>query len=150
MSDTVFILNGPNLNLLGLREPSIYGRATLDDLRRACAGWADDLGLKSDFRQSNNEGDLIDWLQEARSGAEVVILNAAAFTHTSVALRDAVLGAELDVIEVHLSNIHAREPFRHQSHISPVARGIIMGLGARGYRLALMAARDLIDQKRKD
>ncbi|MGS1017207.1 type II 3-dehydroquinate dehydratase [Allosphingosinicella humi] len=138
---TVFVLNGPNLNLLGTREPEIYGADTLDDIAGRLEDQAQALGLAIDMRQSNHEGHLIDWLHEAnRAGAKAVILNAGAYTHTSIALRDAIKGVAVPVIEVHLSNPHARESFRHVSHIAPVARGTIAGFGAEGYALALDAA----------
>jgi 3-dehydroquinate dehydratase-2 len=137
----VMVLNGPNLNLLGTREPEVYGSATLDDIAADLEDRARDLGLSIDLRQSNHEGHLIDWLHEAQArNARAVILNAGAFTHTSVALHDAVKAIRTPVFEVHLSNPHAREAFRHHSYISPVARGAIVGLGALGYRLALDAA----------
>jgi 3-dehydroquinate dehydratase-2 len=138
---TIYVLNGPNLNLLGLREPEIYGSDTLDDIAGRLEDRARELGVAVDVRQSNHEGHLIDWLHEARAEqAKAVILNAGAFTHTSIALHDAVLAIGLPVIEVHLSNPAAREPFRHHSHISRAARGTICGLGALGYELALDAA----------
>ena len=140
----VYVLNGPNLNLLGTREPDIYGSDTLDDIAGMLDDRAQALGLTIDLRQSNHEGHLIDWLHEARSkGAAAVILYAGALTHTSVALYDAIKAINVPVIEVHLSNPHAREPFRHHSFISPVARGVIAGFGAKSYVLALEAAADL-------
>lgn len=140
-SALVFVLNGPNLNLLGTREPDIYGRDTLDDIAARLDDRAREIGLEVDLRQSNHEGHLIDWLHEAASrDALAVILNAAGFTHTSVALRDAIKAVPTPVIEVHLSNPHARESFRHRSHVSPVAHGTIAGFGALGYLLALDAA----------
>ena len=136
----VLVLNGPNLNLLGTREPEIYGSDTLDDIAGRLEDRAQELGLRIDLRQSNHEGHLIDWLHEAQArGARAVILNPGGLTHTSVALHDAVKGITAPVIEVHLSNPHAREPFRHKSFVSPVARGTITGLGAAGYMLALDA-----------
>ena len=139
--ELVMVLNGPNLNLLVTREPHIYGHETLDDIAAALSDQAEGLGLTIDLRQSNHEGHLIDWLHEAGSrGALAVILNAGAFTHTSVALHDAVKSIAVPVIEVHLSNPHAREAFRHQSFISPVAKGVIAGFGSRSYTLALDAA----------
>jgi 3-dehydroquinate dehydratase-2 len=138
---TIFVLNGPNLNLLGTREPEIYGSETLDDIAGALEDRARELGLSIDMRQSNHEGHLIDWLHEANSdGARAVILNAGAFTHTSVALHDAVKAIAVPVIEVHLSNPQARESFRRRSYIAAVARGSIAGFGALGYQLALDAA----------
>lgn len=137
----VYVLNGPNLNLLGMREPEIYGSDTLDDIAGRLEDRARELGVGIDMRQSNHEGHLIDWLHEAQAkGARAVILNAGAFTHTSVALHDAVKAINIPVIEVHLSNPQARESFRHHSFISPVARGTVTGLGALGYELALDAA----------
>lgn len=140
MARTVFVLNGPNLNLLGGREPDIYGAMTLAELDAACMGWSEAYGAKAICRQSNREGELVEWLHEAgASKAEGVVLNAGAYTHTSVALHDAVRGIDVPVIEVHLSNVHAREEFRHRSMIAPVARGGISGFGAAGYKFALQA-----------
>jgi 3-dehydroquinate dehydratase II len=137
----IFVLNGPNLNLLGTREPEIYGSDTLDDIAGRLEDQAQALGVTVDVRQSNHEGHLIDWMHEARSvGAKAVILNAGAFTHTSVALHDAIKAIELPVIEVHISNPHAREAFRHKSYVSLVAKGTIAGFGPLGYTLALDAA----------
>ncbi len=137
----VLVLNGPNLNLLGTREPDIYGRETLDDIAAQLETQAADLGLEIDLRQSNHEGHLVDWLHEAASReALAVILNAGALTHTSIALHDAIKAIAVPVIEVHLSNPHAREAFRHKSFIAPVAKGSICGFGAGSYRLALDAA----------
>jgi 3-dehydroquinate dehydratase II len=141
---TIFILNGPNLSLLGLREPEIYGSDTLDDIAGACEDRARALGFDIEFRQSNHEGHLIDWLHEANAdGAKAVILNPGGYTHTSVALHDAVKAITVPVIEVHLSNPHAREPFRHRSYVGKVAKGTIAGFGALGYLLALDAAAKL-------
>ena len=140
-STLVYVLNGPNLNLLGTREPAIYGTATLDDIAAMLDDRAQGLGLTVDLRQSNHEGHLIDWLHEAGSrAARAIILNAGALTHTSVALHDAVKSIAVPVIEVHLSNPHSREAFRHRSFIAPVARATIAGLGPLGYALALDAA----------
>lgn len=139
MPKPVFVLNGPNLNMLGVREPAIYGSDTLSDIEQRLAARAKALGVTIDFRQSNHEGELVGWIQEARTAASGLILNAAALTHTSVALLDAVAASELATIEVHLSNIYKREAFRHTSYISPVATGVICGLGVLGYELALEA-----------
>jgi 3-dehydroquinate dehydratase-2 len=137
MTPTVFVLNGPNLNLLGLREPEIYGSDTLNDIEDRVAARAKQLGLSVDFRQTNVEGQLVDWIQEARTKAKGIIINPAAYTHTSVALHDALKAVGIPAIEVHLSNTHAREEFRHHSYVSPVAHGIVVGFGAYGYELAL-------------
>ena len=138
---TVFVLNGPNLNLLGTREPEIYGQDTLDDIAGRLEDRAQALGLAIDMRQSNHEGHLIDWLHEAQaSGAKAALLNAGGFTHTSVALHDAIKAVTTPVIEVHLSNPHAREGFRHRSLVGRAARGTIAGFGAHSYILALEAA----------
>lgn len=142
---SVLILNGPNLNMLGVREPSVYGTETLDDIEAACQERAEALNLAIDFRQSNNEGDLVAWIQQARGEHDGIIINAAAYTHTSVAIPDALMLAELPVIEVHLSNIFRRESFRHHSYISAVAKGVICGFGAQGYILALDAMARLVD-----
>jgi len=142
---TVFILNGPNLNLLGVRDPSVYGHDTLADIEERCLARAAALDLQIDFRQTNHEGQLVDWVQEARESAEGIILNAGALTHTSVAVLDALSAAGLPIIEVHLSNIFRRESFRHHSYVSLVANGVICGLGAQGYELALEAIASLIE-----
>ena len=137
----IFVLNGPNLNLLGTREPEIYGSDTLDDIAGALDDRAQELGVRVDVRQSNHEGHLIDWLHEAQAaGAKAVILNPGGYTHTSVALHDAVKAITTPVIELHLSNPHAREPFRRHSYVAAAARGTIAGFGALGYQLALDAA----------
>ena len=137
---TIFVLNGPNLNTLGKREPGIYGTATLDDIAADCRKAATALSIGVDFRQSNHEGVLVDWIQEAGDKAQGIVLNAGAYTHTSIAIHDAIRAvAPLPVVEVHLSNIHAREPFRHVSKVAPHALGMICGLGPIGYTLALQA-----------
>ncbi len=138
---TIFVLNGPNLNLLGMREPEIYGSDTLDDIAGRLEDQANAMSMDVEIRQSNHEGHLVDWLQEAASNkAHAVILNAGALTHTSVALHDAIKAINVPVIEVHISNPAAREEFRHKSLIAPVAKGTICGLGVMGYQLALDAA----------
>ena len=143
MTDTIFVLNGPNLNLLGTREPRIYGNQTLADISETLQQRAKGLKLKLDIRQSNHEGVLVDWLHEAMAKASAVILNAGGYSHTSIAIRDAVAALPIPVLEVHLSNIYAREGFRRQSMIAQVARGSITGLGPLGYVLALDAAAHL-------
>jgi 3-dehydroquinate dehydratase-2 len=140
----ILVLNGPNLNTLGRREPEIYGRETLDDIARASAARAEAFGLSLDFRQSNYEGELVTWIQEARDTARGIIINLGGLTHTSVALLDALIFSERPVIEVHLSNIFRREPFRHHSYVSSAAKGVICGLGAKGYLLAVEALAEII------
>jgi len=138
MSSKVLILNGPNLTMLGTREPEIYGAETLADIEQACQKTAKSLDLDVDFRQSNTEGELVDWIQQAGTeGFAGIIINAGAYTHTSVALLDALLACDLPVIEVHLSNIFQREEFRHHSFISKAAQGVICGFGGNGYKLSL-------------
>ncbi len=136
---SLLVLNGPNLNLLGQRQPDVYGRTTLADIEKLCHAKAAELGVTVEFRQSNNEGALLDMIHDARGTHAGIILNAGAYTHTSVALRDAISSVELPVIELHLSNIHAREEFRHHSYISGVALGLICGFGAAGYPMAIAA-----------
>ena len=133
----ILVLNGPNLNLLGTREPEVYGTATLDDVRALTEARAAEHGLTVDFRQSNHEGELIDWVHEARESACGIVINPGGYTHTSVALRDALSAVELPAVEVHLSNVHAREPFRQHSYISPVVRAVIAGAGVHGYGYAV-------------
>jgi 3-dehydroquinate dehydratase II len=144
---TIFILNGPNLNLLGVREPATYGYDTLADVEQRCLARAEALELSIEFRQTNHEGQLVDWIQEARESADGIILNAGALTHTSVAVLDALNAADLPVIEVHLSNIFRRESFRHHSYVILAAKGGIFGLGPQGYELALEAMASLIDDE---
>ncbi len=137
-----YVFNGPNLNLLGTREPAVYGHATLADVQALCEGTCKELGWALDFRQSNHEGELVTWLHEAgkaeAAGQAVgAVFNAGAYTHTSVALHDAVKGAGVTLVELHISNTHARESFRHHSYLSPVAKAVMMGFGVQGYALAL-------------
>ncbi|HEX4261453.1 MAG TPA: type II 3-dehydroquinate dehydratase [Acetobacteraceae bacterium] len=141
----VAVLNGPNMNMLGLRQPALYGAATLDDVEALCAEAGEQLGLAIDFRQTNGEGELVSWVQECRGTAAGIVINPAGYTTTSIALMDALLAVELPVIEVHVTNIHARESFRQHSYVSRAAVGVICGLGIRGYALALSAMADLIE-----
>ena len=143
----VAVFNGPNLNMLGVREPETYGTATLDDVESLCAEAAEDLGLAIDFRQSNLEGELVSWIQECRGRAHGIVINPAGYTTTSIALMDALLATELPVIEVHITNIHRREEFRHTSYVSKAAVGVICGLGVGGYSLALQAMADILEQR---
>ena len=149
MTASVLVLNGPNLNLLGTREPDIYGSDTLASIEAACQKRAKGLGLTVEFRQTNNEGEMVDWVQEAAGSHQALIVNAGAYTHTSVALLDALLAARLPVIEVHLSNIYQRDEFRQQSYVSKAAEGIICGLGGFGYELALEALAQRLAPSRK-
>jgi 3-dehydroquinate dehydratase-2 len=146
MPKSIFVLNGANLNLIGVREPAIYGSETLDDIRRRTEARGLALGLAVDFRQTNAEGELVDWIQEAREGADGIVINAGAYTHTSVAILDALRAADRPVIELHLSNIFKREAFRHNSFVSPAAHGLICGFGGKGYELAMEAMADLLAQ----
>ena len=139
---SILILNGPNLNLLGTRQPEVYGHTTLDDIKALCAETAKDLGCSVAFEQTNSEGALVDMIHAARGMHDAIVLNAGAYTHTSIALMDALASVEMPTIELHLSNIHAREEFRHTSYISKVALGVICGFGAQGYPLALRALKD--------
>jgi 3-dehydroquinate dehydratase-2 len=138
MPQTVYIINGPNLNLLGTREPEKYGRASLAEVEALCRDTAQQHGLAIEFRQSNHEGDLVDWIQEASAKALGIIINAAAYTHTSIAILDALLAAKIPVIEVHITNIHGREDFRQRSFVARAATGMICGFGIDGYALALI------------
>ncbi len=147
--ENVYILNGPNLNLLGVREPEIYGADTLDDVEIRCAAKARALGFSIEFRQTNLEGELVTWIHEAREKASGIIINAGAYTHTSVALHDAIKAVGLPAIEVHLSNVYKRESFRHHSYISPVAHGVICGFGVQSYELALDGMSGILKTKRK-
>ena len=146
MTRTVFVLNGPNLNLLGKREPSIYGPDTLADVEALCRSTAGPLGLTIRFHQSNREYELIDWIHEAREAAAGIVINPAAFTHTSVAIHDALAACDAPVMEVHISNIHKREAFRHHSYVSSVASGVIAGCGIQGYALALLRLGQMLGQ----
>ena len=144
----IVILNGPNLNLLGTRQPHLYGSATLDDVEALCVDTAEEFGLGVDFRQTNSEGELVTWVQECRGRARGIIINPAGYTTTSIALLDALLASELPVIEVHITNIHRREEFRQHSYVSKAATGVIAGLGVEGYALAMRAMAGIIAEGR--
>ena len=147
---TIAVLNGPNLNMLGLREPRIYGPDTLEEVEQLCLDTAELLGLAVDFRQTNSEGELITWVQQCRNRVAGIVINPGGYTHTSVALMDALLSTDLPVVEVHISNIHKREEFRHHSYVSKVAQGVLCGFGIRGYAMALGAMADIVlDQEDK-
>lgn len=141
---TIYVLNGPNLNLLGSREPETYGHDTLATIEALCRRTAAELNVELVFLQSNHEGQMIDWIQETRGKAQALVINPAAWTHTSVAIRDAVTAVALPLFEVHITNVHKREPFRHHSYLSDVAQGVICGFGIQGYRYALMQAASLL------
>jgi 3-dehydroquinate dehydratase-2 len=143
----ILFLNGPNLNLLGQREPEVYGSTTLADIEAKVRDRAKKLGAEIDFRQTNLEGELVSWIQEAKGHFDVIVINAAAYTHTSVALRDAIAAVGLPTIEIHLSNVHAREEFRHKSLIAPVCRGQIVGFGVNSYVLAVEASVNVIETR---
>jgi len=148
MPKTIYVLNGPNLNMLGSREPDIYGRATLADVERLCRDTADKHGLRMEFRQSNHEGEIIDWIQQARAeNAAGLVINPAGYGHTSIAILDALAALEAPIIEVHISNIHARESFRRRTYVSQVARAVICGFGIDGYALAITGLAGLIEAK---
>jgi 3-dehydroquinate dehydratase-2 len=149
MSRLVFVLNGPNLNLLGKRQPAIYGYETLADVEADCRKLAAELTLEIRFHQSNREYEIIDWIHEAREIAGGIVINPAAFTHTSVAILDALNTFEPPIVEVHISNVHKREAFRHHSYVSTVASGVIAGFGTQGYQLALRRLARLIDEQAK-
>ncbi|MEP7455187.1 type II 3-dehydroquinate dehydratase [Phyllobacterium sp. SB3] len=146
MKQQVFILNGPNLNMLGKREPGIYGATTLSDIEAMCRAEGEVLGVDIEFRQSNHEGDLVNWIQEAGERRALVLINPAAYTHTSIALHDAIRAAGVTLVEVHISNIHAREPFRHHSYVSSLAKGVLCGFGVDGYVMGLRALVKLAPQ----
>ncbi|MFV3415144.1 type II 3-dehydroquinate dehydratase [Pseudomonas nitroreducens] len=148
MSHTLLVLNGPNLNLLGTREPATYGHETLDDIAALCHRTGAENGLEIEFRQTNHEGQLIDWIHQARGRCFGILVNPAAWTHMSVAIRDALAAVELPVIEVHLSNVHKREEFRHHSFVSGVAVGVIAGLGSDGYRAGIQHFAKLLEGER--
>ena len=143
MSKTLFVLNGPNLNMLGKREPGIYGGQTLADIEAECKAHAENKGFAVDFRQSNHEGDLVSWIHEANDKAAGVAINAGAYTHTSIALHDAIKAIGVPVVELHISNVHAREEFRHKSMIAPAVKGVICGFGPHSYILALQALKTI-------
>ncbi|WP_236200206.1 type II 3-dehydroquinate dehydratase [Pseudomonas pseudonitroreducens] len=147
MPHTLLVLNGPNLNLLGTREPATYGHETLDDIAVLCQHTGAESGLEIDFRQTNHEGQLIDWIHQARGRCAGILINPAAWTHTSVAIRDALAAVELPVIEVHLSNVHKREEFRHHSLVSAIAVGVIAGLGSDGYRAGIQHFTKLLQER---
>ncbi len=149
MAPTILVLNGPNLNILGAREPDVYGHETMAEIEAACAKRASALGLTVEFRQSNSEGELVDWIQEARNGYAGLIVNAGAYTHTSVALLDALLACDVPVLEVHLSNILQRDDFRHHSYVSKAERGLMCGFGGFGYEMALDAAAQMLGTTRE-
>jgi 3-dehydroquinate dehydratase II len=146
---SVLILNGPNLNMLGTREPAIYGSETLKDVEARCAGRAKALGLSVDFRQSDHEGELVGWIQGARGTASGIVLNAGAYSHTSIAIHDALRTCDVAIVEVHLSNIYKREAFRHHSYVSAAAHGVICGFGGHGYELALDAMSNILKANKK-
>ncbi|HWJ88600.1 MAG TPA: type II 3-dehydroquinate dehydratase [Pelagibacterium sp.] len=145
MAKRILILNGPNLNLLGTREKAIYGASTLADIEAMCRTACEALDLSCDFRQSNHEGELIDWIQSARKTADAIIINPAGYSHTSIAIPDALRTVDKPIVEVHITNIHQREAFRHHSYISAVASGVICGLGPRGYTLAIEAVAEILN-----
>ena len=147
MTKTIYILNGPNMNLLGKRQPELYGSKTLNDVEKSCNAIASEKAFKIDLRQSNSEAKLIDWIHEARNIGAGIVINPAAYSHTSIAIMDALMAFEGPVIEVHVSNIHKREEFRHQSYVSLRADGVIAGLGVRGYEFAVMKILEILKSK---
>jgi len=146
MTKTIYVLNGPNMNLLGKRQPELYGSKTLSDVEKSCSVIAHEKAFKIDLRQSNNEADLIDWIHEAREDGAGIVINPAAYSHTSIAIMDALMTFEGPVIEVHVSNIHKREKFRHQSYVSLRADGVIAGLGVRGYEFAVIKILEILEK----
>jgi 3-dehydroquinate dehydratase-2 len=151
MAQTIYVLNGPNLNLLGTREPETYGHATLQDVERLCRKRAKAAGLAVEFRQSNHEGELIDWIHEAGAKkAAGILINPGGLTHSSISIRDAIAGVKVPVVEVHISNIFARESFRHVSYVAPVAKASLCGFGVEGYALAIDGLAAMIGARRKD
>jgi 3-dehydroquinate dehydratase-2 len=146
MTKTIYVLNGPNMNLLGKRQPELYGSKTLSDVEKSCSVIAHEKAFKIDLRQSNNEADLIDWIHEARKDGAGIIINPAAYSHTSIAIMDALMTFEGPVLEVHVSNIHKREKFRHQSYVSLRADGVIAGLGVRGYEFAVIRILEILEK----
>ena len=146
MTKTIYVLNGPNMNLLGKRQPELYGSKTLSDVEKSCSVIAHEKAFKIDLRQSNNEADLIDWIHEARKDGAGIIINPAAYSHTSIAIMDALMTFEGPVIEVHVSSIHKREKFRHQSYVSLRADGVIAGLGVRGYEFAVIKILEMLEK----
>ena len=147
MTNTIYVLNGPNMNLLGKRQPDLYGSKTLKDVEKSCSVIALEKAFKIDLRQSNSEADLIDWIHEAREDGAGIVINPAAYSHTSIAIMDALMAFEGPVIEVHVSNIHKREKFRHQSYVSLRADGVIAGLGVSGYDFAVMKILEILKNK---
>jgi 3-dehydroquinate dehydratase-2 len=145
----IYVLNGPNLNMLGLREPSIYGAETLQDVERTCRTHAASLGIDIDFRQTNAEGELVGWIQEARDKSSAIALNAGALTHTSIALHDALRAVDVPSVELHLSNVHKREAFRHHSYIASAVNGVICGFGVNSYTLAISALHSILTSQKK-
>ena len=146
MTKTIYVINGPNMNLLGKRQPELYGSKTLSDVEKSCSVIAHEKAFKIDLRQSNNEADLIDWIHEARKDGAGIVINPAAYSHTSIAIMDALMTFEGPVIEVHVSNIHKREKFRHQSYVSLRADGVIAGLGVRGYEFAVIKILEILEK----
>ena len=146
MTNTIYVLNGPNMNLLGKRQPELYGSKTLSDVEKSCSVIAHEKAFKIDLRQSNNEADLIDWIHEARKDGAGIIINPAAYSHTSIAIMDALMTFEGPVIEVHVSNINKREKFSHQSYVSLRADGVIAGLGVRGYEFAVIKILEILEK----